>query len=271
MRALLFLAALTAYSQSTWLDPFVGIDLWKTTPAERSRIQQIFETPPQGVVVPPKPWHVWRTDRSGQPRDVVLLGERMLSRPGGSSACIQLFDAGAKKIGSWSFHTGWRIDLMTASIEYSSDLASDLVILHAVSDGAVHLIEYFAVSRDRVRFVRMENAEGAQVQNEYVYLNDEIGIMPEANTTFQWSQLLESDDKADVLSALVFLSGKHSDDPQRRPLPGPRLIPPPHESKYVDLYYELLKNERIREQIRRLGTSDNSWIREAAALATLNR
>jgi hypothetical protein len=271
LRALLFLASLTAYSQTTWLDPFVGKDLWKLTREEQLRIRQLFESPPQGYLVAPVPWHVWATANGGQARYVVLFGEKLLVHPGGSSACIQLFDGSARKINSWSFHTGWRIALVEASIEYSSDLASDLVVLHTAPEfGGAKEKEYFAVGHDRVRLVRMENAAGIQVQNDYLFPN-EIGVVPEAKTVFQWSELLESDEKEDVLSALVFLGGMHSDDPQRRPLPGPRLIPGPRESKYADLYYELLKNERIREQIKRLHDSDNSWIREAAVLATRNR
>ncbi len=272
LRTLLFLAALTAYSQSTWLDPFVGKDLWKSSREEQARIRQLFESPPRGFFVAPVPWHVWRTVHGGQTRYIVLFGEKLFTHPGGSSACIQLFDGSARKINSWSFHTGWRIALTEASIEYSNELASYLVTLHTASESGSDGVarEYFAVSHDRVGLVRMENAEGVRVQNDYLFSN-EIGVMPEAKTVFQWSELLESDDEADVLSALVFPGGKHSDDPQRRPLPGPRLIPGPHESKYANLYYELQKNEAIREQIRRLGNSDSQWIREAAVLAALNR
>src|SRR5437764_1348049 len=59
-----------------------------------------------------------------------LLGQSLIMIPGGSSACIQLFDGSGSKIGSWLFQTGWRINFLGASLEYSTRLGTDLVVLH---------------------------------------------------------------------------------------------------------------------------------------------
>jgi HEAT repeat protein len=80
--------------------------------------------------------------------------------------------------------------------------------------------------------------------------------IPDAHTVEQWSALLQSKDKADVLSALIFLGGMHVE----------KQIPP-YEGKYVGLFRELIGSERIRELIERLSNSDNEWVRQAALLA----
>jgi hypothetical protein len=253
------------HAQTTRLDPFVGRDLWKRRLSydERLALEVVVGKVPKGQMTVPAPWHVWTVTDDGQTRYIVLLGESLMLIPGGSSACVQLFDATANRINSWSFQLGWRADLYDASIKYSKDLASELLTFHTapVINGRNITKEYFALNNDRLRFVRMENDKGALVQNEYVFPNYEIGIVPDAHTVEQWSALLESKDKADVLSALIFLGGKHIDEPERRLLPGP------HESKYVGLFRELIGDARIRELIERLCDSNNEWIRQAALLA----
>jgi hypothetical protein len=183
--------------------------------------------------------------------------------PGGSSACLQLFDNRTRRIDSWSFQTGWRIDLVDASIEYSSDLESDLVILHTahVINGRPVAREYFAIGGDRLRLVRVEDEKGELFQNEYIYPNFEIGVVPDAKTVDQWVTLLASKDRADVLSALTFLGGRHIAEPDRN------LLPEPQESKYAGLFRQLVGNPRIREIIAQLETSENEWVKHAAVLA----
>lgn len=67
--------------------------------------------------------------------------------------------------------------------------------------------EYFAIGNDTLRLIRLEDTKGQVTQNEYVVESREIGIIPDAKTVDQFVNLLESSDKADVLSALVFLVG----------------------------------------------------------------
>jgi hypothetical protein len=215
---------------------------------------------PKGYAGKPVPWYVWKTNSDGRTRYVVLLGERLAIIPGNSSACVQLFDSKARRINSWSFQTGHRLDLIDASIEYSSNLASDLIVIHTVPfiNGLNVAKEYFAISGDRLRLVRMENDNGVLVQNEYAFPVYEIGLVPHAKSVDEWAGLLESKDKADVLSALVFLGGRHIDGP------GPDLGA---RSNYAPLFQQLLSNPRIREIIERFGNSDDDWIKQGAGLA----
>lgn len=187
----------------------------------------------------------------------------MWSIPGGATARVQLLDDTLKTVSDWSFQAGWRILLEDATFEYSAELGSYLIILHTspVINGANVAKEYFSVSGDRLRLVRIENDKGRAVQNEYVFPNCEIGIVPEAKTTSQWAALLESADRTDVLSALVFLGGRHLASPERR------FLKEPKESKYARLFRELAENTQVQDLIRQLEMSDNEWIRQAATLA----
>jgi hypothetical protein len=131
-------------------------------------------------------------------RYIVLLGGPEMIVPGGSSACVLLFDGASKRISSWCFQTGWRISLDSASFE---------------------------------------------------------------NTAEERASLLDSADKADVLSALVFLRGRHITEPQRH------FAPEPAESKYAWVFQQLVGSPHIREMVARLSHSDSEWVRQAALLA----
>ena len=218
---------------------------------------------PKGVQNKPIPWHVWKTNHNGVVRYVVLLGEREMIIPGGSSACVLLFDGAAKRIKNWCFQTGWRINLDRALFDFSAELGSDVIILHMnrLINGRNVAKEYFAISADRLQFIRVENDKGEAVQNEYVFPNFEIGDVPPVDTEGEWIAMLRSAEKADILSALVFLGGRHVAEAQRH------FVPEPKESKYANLFQQLISSPHIRELITHLTTSRNEWIKQAAVLA----
>lgn len=258
-----------AHAQSPRLDQFVGRDLWKQRPSksEREYLNDLVGSLPAsgGVEMEPAPWHVWKATRDGQTRYIILLGAPEFIVPGGSSACVQVFDPLAKKLSSWSFQTGHRITFVDASIEHSSPLATDLIVLHMSRfiNGRNIAKEYFALDHDRLRLIRLEDDQGKLTQNEYVFPNYEIGLVPDAKTVEEWARLLESGDKSDVLSALIFLGGRHLDGPDRGYGGGPG----PLESKYAALFLQVIASPRIHDIIERLTNSDDEWIKEAAGLA----
>jgi hypothetical protein len=165
--------------------------------------------------------------------------------PGGTSATVQLFDHASTMIRSWSFQTGWRNRLTDASLAYSAELDTDLLTIRTapVINGRDIAKEYFAFGGDSLRLVRLEDSKGAAVQNEYVFPNYEIGIVPSAKSVQDWIALLQSRDKSDVLSALVFLGGQHLDGKERM------MLPEPHESRHAALFQQLLADADIRDLI----------------------
>jgi len=252
-------------AQGTVLDAFVGKDLWKNRPSEKDqmRLERFLGKVAKGYWMEPAPWHVWKTITNAQVRYIVLLGEPEIMIPGGSSASVQLFDVTGRRIGNWCFQTGWRMDLRSASFEFSSNLGNSAIILGLARfiNGRNIAKEIFTINNDKFRFVRMESDKGEVVQNEYVFPNYEIGVVPDVSGVDQWVSMLESKDNADVLSALMFLGGRHLTEPRRQMVDGPK------ESKYAALFQQLVDDPRIHELIEQLSHSENEWVRQAAGLA----
>jgi hypothetical protein len=86
-------------------------------------------------------------------------------------------------------------------------------------------------------------------------------MAPRARTVRQWFMLLESTDESEVLSALVFLGGRHIAGEHHRSENFP------YESIYAPMFRKLLRDPRIQDQIQNLRKSGLAWIREAAELA----
>lgn len=256
----MLLASVALSAQLTHLDFFDGRNLWKERPTENEQalLDRYTGPVPKGFLDRPRPWRVWKRTRNGKARFVMLLGESLFIIPGGSSACIQVFDETATRLGSWSFQAGWRIELTDASIEYSPRLASDVVILHtsAVINGRDVAKQYYAVREDRLSLVRLEDAAGKATNNEYRYPSAEIGQFPDAKTVEAWLALLQSKDPVDVLAALIFLGGKHR----------PRSVGEP-TSAHAELYLRLISSEPIRRQITQLQSASDEWIARSAQLA----
>ena len=257
-------SAVAVRAQQAVLDSLVGKDLWNGPSETDIRKLDGF----LGVVVSdplgqPRPWHVWKTTDDGQSRYVVLLGAPEWMIPGNSSACVAVFDGRGSRLRSWCFQTGWRGTLRSASLGYYKQTEHDLIVINMSRfiNGRNIAKEYFALSHGRLRFIRMEDDRGMAVQNEYIYPNYEIGVVPEAKSVEEWLNLLGSSDPADVLSALMFLGGRHLAEPERR------FVSEPKESKYAGLFQQLIGDPRIRAAVERLRQSDNQWVREAAGLA----
>lgn len=255
-----FVVAIQA--QTNPLDRFLNKDLWKDRPSKNDQryLIGLVGSVPKGFALAPEPWHVWKVGRNQQERYVVLLGEDALTIPGGSSACVQLFDSSLHRIKSWSFQTGWRNTITKALLAYYAEIGQNVIVLHTARyiNGRNVAKQYFAFGNDRLRVVRIENDRGEAVLNEYVYPNYEIGIVPDSTTVEEWVSLLKSSDKADVLSALVFLGGRHISDPR---------FADKRKSKYAELFLQLIGDTRIRDLIAELTKSDDDWVRQAAILA----
>jgi hypothetical protein len=141
---------------------------------------------------------------------------------------------------------------MSAALAYSESLRTDLIVLkvHPMLKSARAWKQYFAVNPDRLRFIRAEDGLGKVLARIHDGPTESKGLMPEANTADEWIELLQSKDKSDVLSALVFIGSEHDSDAK--------------DPAMVD---ELRNNTRIRALVERLRESDNEWIRQAAELA----
>lgn len=256
-----FTLTLAIQAQTTALDRFVGKDLFKS-PDEMRALTKIIGDAPKGYLLEPAPWRVWKINRDGIAYLAVLVEEELII-PGKSTACIQLFDAAAKRIYSWSFPTGWRMTPASVSMEFSREAGAELIVfrMDQYVNGRPIAKEYFGISGDQVLLVRLEGEDSKVFQAEHVFHNYEIGSAPNAETVEEWVAMLESHDQVLVLSGLAFLGGRHLSEPNRA------FVDDPRESKHARLFQKLIESPRIRDRIGILAKSSNSWVREAAALA----
>jgi hypothetical protein len=247
-------------AQVPLLDSLLGRDLSKSpsTETEKSGVTQLIGKVPLWQ----QPWHVWKTSRNGQERYVLLMRQSVFSIPGSSYGAIQLFDRSGSRVRSWSFKIGSQMYADQATFEFSEDLNCNLITFQTKSIKGRNIArEYFALKYDQLRLIRLEDDKGQAVQNEYLYPNNDIGLVPDAYSTFQWISMLESTDKSEVLSALTFLGGRFTDESMPR---SPDLA---KETKYTGLFEDLMENSQVRELISALTKSDHPWIRQAAVFA----
>lgn len=184
--------------------------------------------------------------------------------PGGSKACVRAISSRGVSTSTSCFETGWRLRPDSVAIERYSALLGDVVVLQMARNinGRDIKKEYFAIRGDRVQLIRLEDSSGQAVANSYRAANLEIGIRPRASTLEEWVELLDSSDRVDVLSALVFLGGEHLTKQDYDALP-PDFRPEIQDSLFV----RLIKQSEIRERILFLSRSSDKWIQQAASLA----
>ncbi len=266
MRAIWIFLCAVLWASSIWaqtndLERFVGKKLGRLSKKDTARLQQIVGPLPKPAGrLQPYPWHVWKVTRGGTMRYVLLAVSSEVIVPGGSSACVQIFDSVGIRLNTWCFQTGNRMTPEAAAFEYSYSLHSDVIVLNMTRfiNGYDIAKEFFALKNDQLRFVRIENSKGEAVQNEYIYPNMEIGFAPSAKTEAEWMALLESDEKCDRLVALVFLGGSHV---------WKTGVLPEKKSRYSELFLNLKSSPRIEAAIAALVKSSDPWIHQAAVLA----
>src|SRR6185436_11365444 len=106
------------------------------------------------------------------------------------------------EIGSWSFSTGWRSDIKSASMSFDEKMRAPLITIFTepVIGGADVAKQYFA---------RMEDSKGTLIRNHYLSPNFTLGGDLPAKDLASWSALLESPELPLRLAALTYLSGVH--------------------------------------------------------------
>ena len=195
---------------------------------------------------------------------LVLFVEDELMVPGGSSACLQTFDKSGNRLLTSCFQSGWRMTPESASLEFSRDAVSEVLVLHLSQfiGGYDIARQYYAFDEHSLRLIRLEDSAGKAFPAEFVNPNFEIGPPPTtATTTAAWLALLDSRERSEVLSALTFLGGRHVDEVLTADDGTPR------RSRYAATFLSLMDDPRIRERLEQHARSHEPWIREAALLA----
>lgn len=128
--------------------------------------------------------------------------------------------------------------------------------------------QLYGILENRVALLRIEDASGNLLANEYQYSTHQIGPDPPTRTEEQWELLLCSSDRASVLEALTWIGGRHYEGEQ---LPDFSLLSQreiaAEKAESVRMAAAVRVRSAVQKRIGELATSDNPWIREAAELA----
>jgi len=210
----------------------------------------------------PVPWHVWKLN-TPEARYAVFSGQHLFTIPGTSSASILLVSASGAEIGSWSFSTGWRIDIQSASTSFDDKLQAQVITVSTapVINGRDVAKQYFALVDDKLYFIRMEDSKEKLIRNHYLSPNHTLGGDLPASDAAAWSALLESRKLPLRLAALTYLSGTHMNpDRSRTNVTSERV----EDARLARTFRAADSTKKCITDYRK---SDNAWLKEAANLA----
>ena len=174
----------------------------------------------------------------GERRYILVEESPMVFTPGEATLKVCIFDNGGHLLNQQEFSTGMRAAITGIKIREIDQLAPQTLIVQG---------EYFFAG---TAFYQYYALSGNQIVMIY-YLSGfsfrpisygKIGPMIERSAD-EWQQALESSDTVEVLSALMWFSGSHSD---------------------IDA------QASVQKRLAELSESDNFWIKSAARSITTN-
>ena len=176
---------------------------------------------------------------------------------------LQILDLQGAPVKNWIFWVGWKAFFESAQWMDSDELKRPLFKITTSSMPAGRDIanQYYDLSDDRLLLVRIEKRDGKATVNDYMYRNMMLGLPPEAKSTEDWLHMLSSANTSEVLAALVFLAGNHTE-----------LVRPgePRQNPNWPLYTGLMTDQRILARIAELRNTKDRLVREAALLVPEN-
>jgi hypothetical protein len=248
------------------LEPFIGRDLRKLDSKSKAELEHAVSAlrpkPDEPAsLFGPLPWYLWRLPAQGKVRFVLFEGQPIFMIPGTSSAAVHLLDEKGAELGCSEFSTGWRIDLISASLHQEPPLELPVIDVRTdpVINGADICRQVYGILENRVTLLRIEDSGGRVLANNYYNPNHTIGPDAPVRSAEEWEQSLRSDSPVAVIEALRWLGGRHRTD----------LTPPPpdigiEEQAPAKLFNAVRKRAGVRDAVAKLTASKNDWIREAA-------
>jgi hypothetical protein len=165
------------------------------------------------------------------------------------------------------FSGGWRMMVTTGALSAHGEAGPGLLELQSqpVRNGGWVSRQYYRVQGGRLWLVRLEDPSGKIEPNFYSPLHYTIGPKVPEWKGEEWARALASNDPGQVLGALVWLGGVHSEP----------TAPPPNANSESLESASLVKSVRAKPEVKRqlglLKDSSNPWIAEAAKLALEER
>lgn len=208
-------------------------------------------------------WYAWSVEVGGEPACVLFEGHPLLIIPGESGARVVVLALDGHRRFAARFSTGWRIDIRGARLLAPGEhgFPAFAVDTAAAINGRTVPREIYALTRDHVALVRLEDSSGAATRNNYMYPNHTIGPEPPARTVEGWERVFAGSDPALLLEALTWHAGIHRSPGKRE-----RDVQS-EEDTDAELAARVRQSPLVRRRVEELTHDPDAWISEAARLA----
>jgi hypothetical protein len=200
----------------------------------------------------------------GEQRYVLIEESPLRMIPGDSRLRISLFNATGQLLSSSEFAAGWRIHLTEIRFVQVKDISGDILEVESYQSigGADVAWQYYALVGDEMRLIRLEDSSRALTPNRYSTPNHTIGATQTCRSAADLQTALVSDDVAEVLATLTWLSGGHWNLKD-----GNEPAYWHEEPSQARLVEAVRASPAVKEAVDVLKRSDISWVREAATSA----
>jgi hypothetical protein len=206
-------------------------------------------------VIPYEP-RLFRTmvNAAGETRYVLVEERPLVMIPSESRLRIHVFDTNGHSLSQSDFSAGWRTVLTVMHIRKNFFFNRDtLVVYGQYCLGGSPSTQHYVLVGNSIILAYLET-NGEFHRNDYTDANSRIGPLFERSTD-EWEAALNSNDIAQVTSALIWLGGAHWNGE------APPYDQDKHDAQKVST---LLARDSVKKRIDDLTKSNYSWVSIAA-------
>lgn len=206
------------------------------------------------------------SNAQGQIEYAFIVEAPLIKIPGESRLHVCLFTIEGNLLSYSDFSSGWRIGLDGVNVKYMPEIGRDVVVVRSRQSmgGRDVAKQYYALIEKKVMLIRLEDSNGHLIRNLYGAWYHPIGITINGRSAEEWETALESNDIAEALATLVWLSGTRWNIQKSMPDSAREESEDLSESQLAD---SVRSREGVKVTLRRLIQSDNHWVQRAAELA----
>jgi hypothetical protein len=149
------------------------------------------------------------SNATGETRYILVEERPMVSIPSESRLRVHVFDTAGQLLTAADFSAGWRTVLTAMNIRKNYFFNRDSLVVHGeYCFGGSPSSQHYVLVGSSVQLAYLET-NGEFDRNDYQNSNLTIGPLLSQRTAEDWETALNSNDTAEVTSALIWLGGLH--------------------------------------------------------------
>jgi hypothetical protein len=211
------------------------------------------------------PWYVWEFPNKGRPILLLFEVDNTSPHPGSSGIRITVFEKTGNAPSESEFWTGHRCYLGAVSLDKIFDDQDPLIVLETGLGGGPGpnvQKQIYARIGNRFDLIRLEDGHGKATRNTYYVNHFACGPMIPTQTQAEWEADVLSGDRFRILRSLVWLGGVHWEGK-----PPDKSENQHEQAEQIELVRSVRASKKVADKLKVLATSEDRWVREAAALA----